>query len=172
MHSCNRGIKIQLFSWSHIFQLSRPNEPSVCIGHIVAISWILNMGSLWFLLGWIIYTPLKKESIAWHDYPSVKPLTNTNSTSESDSEDENRIRDDEKCCVSKLFTIRSMTLYVSMLFYPLYEVAKRCDCKIKFFLDPTVLLLIHPIQPPPKLEIKLYLLSTSTIDHWWAIATS
>jgi hypothetical protein len=28
----------------------------------------------------------------------------TNSTSESDSEDENRIRDDEKCCVCKLFT--------------------------------------------------------------------
>lgn len=46
--------------------------------------------------------------------------------------------------------IRSMTLYVSMLFYPLYEVAKRCDCKIKFFHDPTVLLLWHPIQPPPK----------------------
>jgi hypothetical protein len=46
--------------------------------------------------------------------------------------------------------IRSMTLYVSMLFHPLYEVAKRCDCKIKFFHDPTVLLLWHPIQPPPK----------------------
>jgi hypothetical protein len=46
--------------------------------------------------------------------------------------------------------IRSMTLYVSMLFYPLYEVAKRCDWKIKFFHDPTVLLLWHPIQPPPK----------------------
>ena len=46
--------------------------------------------------------------------------------------------------------IRSMTLYVSMLFYPLYEVPKRCDCKIKFFHDPTVLLLWHPIQPPPK----------------------
>jgi hypothetical protein len=45
-----------------------------------------------------IYTPLKKEYIAWHDCP----LTNTNSTSESDSEDENRIRDDEKCCVCKL----------------------------------------------------------------------
>jgi hypothetical protein len=25
-----------------------------------------------------------------------------------------------------------------MLFYPLYEVAKRCDCKIKLFHDPTV----------------------------------
>jgi hypothetical protein len=44
----------------------------------------------------------------------------------------------------------SMTLYVSMLFYPLYEVAKRCDCKIKFFHDPTVLLLWHPIQSPAK----------------------
>jgi hypothetical protein len=25
-----------------------------------------------------------------------------------------------------------------MLFYPLYEVAKRCDCKMKLFHDPTV----------------------------------
>ena len=31
-------------------------------------------------------------------------LTNTNNTSESGSEDENQIRDDEKCCVCKLFT--------------------------------------------------------------------
>ena len=30
-------------------------------------------------------------------------LTNTNNTSESDYEDENQIRDDEKCCVCKLY---------------------------------------------------------------------
>ena len=36
--------------------------------------------------------------------PSHIPTTNTNNTSESDSEDENQISDDEKCCVSKLFT--------------------------------------------------------------------
>jgi hypothetical protein len=37
-----------------IFQYSRSNEPSVCIGHIVPIWWILNMGSLWLLFGWIV----------------------------------------------------------------------------------------------------------------------
>ena len=31
------------------FQYSRSNEPSVCIGHIVPISWISNMGSLGLL---------------------------------------------------------------------------------------------------------------------------
>jgi hypothetical protein len=45
------------------------------------------------------------KSIAWHDCPSVKPLTITNSTYESDSEDENRIRDDEKCCVCKFICL-------------------------------------------------------------------
>jgi hypothetical protein len=56
-------------------------------------------------------------------------------------------RDDEKCCVCKLFTpkeIRESPCLIFtkwMLFYPLYEVAKRRDCKIKLFHDPTVLLL-------------------------------
>lgn len=36
--------------------------------------------------------------------PSHIFTTNSNNTSESDSEDGNRISDDEKCCVCKLFT--------------------------------------------------------------------
>jgi hypothetical protein len=60
-----------------------------------------------------------------------------------------------------------MTLYVSMLFYPLYEVAKRCDCKIKLFHDPTVFDIQYSLLQNNifKLEIKLYLLSTGTIDQ-------
>jgi hypothetical protein len=58
-----------------------------------------------------------------------------------------------------------MTLYVSMLFYPLYEVAKRCDCKIKLFHDPTVFDIQYSLLQNNKPEIKLYLLSTGTIDH-------
>ena len=69
--------------------------------------------------------------------------------------------------------IRSMTLYVSMLFYPLYEVAKRCDCKIKLFHDPTVLLLWHPIQPPPKQHFqagnKIIFIKYWYYRSWWAI---
>ena len=53
-HFCSGGIQIHLLSWSHVFQHSKSNEPSVCIGHIVPISWILNMGSLRLLLGWIV----------------------------------------------------------------------------------------------------------------------
>jgi hypothetical protein len=54
-----------------------------------------------------------------------------------------------------------------MLFYPLYEVAKRCDCKIKLFHDPTVFDIQYSLLQNNifKLEIKLYLLSTGTIDH-------
>ena len=57
-----------------------------------------------------------------------------------------------------------MTLYVSMLFYPLYEVAKRCDCKIKLFHDPSVFDIQYSLLQNNKLEIELYLLSTGTID--------
>jgi hypothetical protein len=49
----------------------------------------------------------------------------------------------------------SMTLYVSMLFYPLYEVAKRCDCKIKLFHDPTVFDIQYSLLQNNKLEIEL-----------------
>ena len=54
-----------------------------------------------------------------------------------------------------------------MLFYPLYEVAKRCDCKMKLFHDPTVFDIQYSLLQNNifKLEIKLYLLSTGTIDH-------
>ena len=52
-----------------------------------------------------------------------------------------------------------------MLFYPLYEVAKRCNCKIKLFHDPTVFDIQYSLLQNNKLEIKLYLLSTGTIDH-------